>query len=187
MSTTDATIRKAVMLDRQSIHNAHMRSIREICVKDHGQEEIKGWGYRELGDRWIEKIDNGLVWVVERQGEVQGLASIQFSDDGTSAHIQSLYLTPDVIGLGCGRKLMTIMLDEAKARQVTFVSLDSTITAHTFYKKFGFQDSGPPRKRPIGGAPVTSIPMKLAIETDAEKSSTVKSPDWYAKMHDGKS
>jgi hypothetical protein len=37
-------IRKAKVGDESGIHEAHMRSIREICVKDHGEEEIKGWG-----------------------------------------------------------------------------------------------------------------------------------------------
>jgi hypothetical protein len=44
-------IRKAVPGEEQEIHKVHMRSIREVCVKDHGEEEIKGWGNRELGNR----------------------------------------------------------------------------------------------------------------------------------------
>ena len=41
-------VRKATQDDRQGLHDAHMRSIREICVKDHGEDEIKGWGYTDL-------------------------------------------------------------------------------------------------------------------------------------------
>ena len=156
-------IRKAEMLDREAIHAAHMRSIREVCVKDHGPDEIKGWGYRELGERWIDGINKGLVWVAERDEKIHGLASIAFADDDRSAHIQALYLTPDVICLGLGRGLMSMMLEEAVTRRVQYVSLDSTITAHRFYQKFGFQDVGPARKRPIGGVPVTSIPMRLDL------------------------
>ena len=55
------------------------------------------------------------------------------------------------------------MLDEAKNRSIDMVSLDSTITAHVFYKKCGFHDSGPVRKRLIGGVPVSSIPMELDL------------------------
>ena len=156
-------VRKAEMQDRESIHEAHMRSIREICVKDHGAEEISGWGFRDLGERWIEGIKNGLVWVVEYEGRVHGLASIKFSGGDKSSHIQSLYLTPEVLGLGMGRKLMELMLDEARERGVEVISLDSTITAHEFYRKFGFHDCGPVAKRPIGGVPVTSIPMQLDL------------------------
>lgn len=158
-------IRKARSHEREAIHQTHMRSIREICLKDHGEDEIKGWGYRELGERWIESINGGLVWVVEHRGSIHGLASIGFTEDGKSAEIQALYLTPEVIGLGIGRQLMSAMLDEAKERGSTYISLDSTITAHDFYKKFGFKDCGPVQKRPIGGSPVTSFPMQLDLDS----------------------
>jgi len=48
-----AKIRPARSGDEPAIHEAHMRSVREVCVKDHGEEEIRGWGNRLLGDRWI--------------------------------------------------------------------------------------------------------------------------------------
>lgn len=152
------------MDDREAIHAAHMRSIREICVKDHGLEEISGWGYRELGERWIDGINKGLVWVVEFKGIVQGLASIAFEENNEHSHIQALYLTPEVAEMGCGRQLMEVMLDCARKHKVKSVSLDSTITAHGFYEKFGFKDCGPTTKRPIGGVPVTSTPMQLSIK-----------------------
>ncbi len=156
-------IRKAILCDREAIHVAHMRSIREICIKDHGSEEIKGWGYRELGDRWIEGITKNLVWVVELNEVVQGLAAITFDPKDGHGHIQALYLTPDVVNMGVGRAFMEAMLDCAKEKGVDLISLDSTLTAYEFYKKFGFKDNGPRTKRPIGGSPVTSIPMQLSF------------------------
>lgn len=158
-----AVVRLAEQCDREGIHTAHMRSIREVCVKAHGPDEIRGWGFRELGQRWIEAIDSKLVWVVEYQSAVRGVASITFAEDGKSAEIQSLYLTPEMIGCGFGRKLMNLMLNEAKRRGVERICLDSTITAHQFYQSFGFRDVGPARKRPVGGIPVTSFPMELSM------------------------
>ena len=35
-----AYIRKARTGDENGIHESHMRSIREVCVHDHGEEEI---------------------------------------------------------------------------------------------------------------------------------------------------
>lgn len=45
-----AIIRRAKIEDARAIHEAHMESIREVCVRDHGHEEIKGWGFREFND-----------------------------------------------------------------------------------------------------------------------------------------
>ena len=75
--TFEFQIRFAKPGDEPAIHDAHMRSIREICVKDHGTEEIKGWGHRELGDRWTKEIQNGTVWVVERNGCIHGVPQCQ--------------------------------------------------------------------------------------------------------------
>jgi GNAT superfamily N-acetyltransferase len=156
-------IRKATQADRPAIHEAHMRSIREVCVHDHGVDEIRGWGHRPLGERWIQAIDDQLLWVVEHEGFIAGLANIKFSEPKKTAHIQSLYLTPEVLGKGYGKKLLDLMLVRAREAQIEKIRLDSTITAHKFYKKMGFRDCGPMSRSPIGGSPVTSFPMEMVL------------------------
>jgi hypothetical protein len=59
----DGLIRLARPGDEAAVHAAHMRSIREVCVKDHGEEEIRGWGFRDLGNRWVDAILRKEVWV----------------------------------------------------------------------------------------------------------------------------
>lgn len=158
-------VRIATLADREALHSAHMRSIREICIKDHGPEEIKGWGYRELGERWIKGINDGLVWVVELDGNIEGIAAVSFPEQANHGYINALYLTPEVVGMGVANTMIKLMLDCVQERHLKEVLLDSTITAHGFYKKHGFTDTGPAVKNPIGGVPVTSIPMKLILST----------------------
>ena len=155
------TIRKAKTGEDDAIHSAHMRSIREVCVHDHG-EEILGWGYRECGDRWRQSIADGLVWVVEHEGQIEGVACIKFKDG--QAYILSLYLTPIVLGQGYGWRLMSIMLDVAKERGVKRIDLQSSLTAHAFYKRVGFVDSGPMERVVIGELSVRCIPMVYWVE-----------------------
>ncbi len=106
-------IRKAKPGDESAIHEAHMRSIREICVRDHGEEEVRGWGNRPLEDRWIHPIRDGYVWVVERGNEIHGHAYIKITDtsDMHRAHIFGLYLTPDILHQGLGLRLANLMLE----------------------------------------------------------------------------
>jgi len=158
-------IRKARAGDESAIHEAHMRSIREVCVKDHGEEEIRGWGNRPLGSRWIDPIKEGDVWVVERNSNIYGLAYIRiFAEDGESkAHIHGLYLTPEILGQGFGYKLAQLMFEKARASGVKSITLDSTITAHGFYKRLGFTNNGPMRIQEFGGYPVRGYPMLLHL------------------------
>ena len=161
----EITIRVAVPGEEAAIHNAHMRSIREICVKDHGLDEVKGWGYRPLGDRWVAQIRTGYVWVVEYQGKIHGVGHIRmFERDGKKqSYLHALYLTPDVIGQSVGRVLTKLMIETATDLQAETMILDATITAKGFYEHMGFTLCGEIRKEDIGGHPVTCFPMKMDL------------------------
>lgn len=163
---SSASIRLARPGDELAIHEAHMRSIREICVKDHGEEEIRGWGYRPLEDRWVQAIKDELVWVVELNNKICGFGYIRDcpKDDQIIANIHALYLTPEVVGQGLARKLIEILISKAKSFSASKITLASSLTAHEFYKHFGFQDTGPKQQLNIGGYPVSYFPMELTLE-----------------------
>jgi predicted GNAT family N-acyltransferase len=55
------------------------------------------------------------------------------------------------------------MLDFARIAGAKAVTLDSTITAQDFYKRFGFVETGPLNWKEIGGSQVRSYPMNLAL------------------------
>jgi GNAT superfamily N-acetyltransferase len=150
-----------------------MRSIREVCIKDHGEDEIRGWGHRPLGDRWKDAIVSGFVWVVEHDEKIfgYGYITVPSSPDESQAYIHGLYLAPEVLSLGFGKKLIHLMLEKACDAGVARVSLHSSLTGHDFYKKFGFVDAGPKMKVEIGGHPVTCIPMELRLQTDGSEAS----------------
>jgi GNAT superfamily N-acetyltransferase len=158
-------IREARPGDESGLHEAHMRSIREICVHDHGEDEVRGWGNRPLGNRWVDAIKNGFVWAVELNSKICGHGYIRiYKEDGeTYGHIHGLYLTPEVLKQGFGHQLMLLMLEKARKSGAKVITLDSTITAHEFYKRYGFADTGPMKKQEIGGYPVSGFPMALTL------------------------
>ena len=163
---SEFTIRSARSGEEAAIHEAHMRSIKEVCIRDHGENEIKGWGNRPLGNRWTDAIKTGHVWVVESNGHIFGQAYIRiFEENGNKrAHIHGLYLTPEVLGKGIGGKLGRLMLETAKNAGVGRVTLESTLTAHEFYKRLGFKDTGPMSKMEIAGHLVRYFPMALQFD-----------------------
>lgn len=80
-----------------------------------------------------------------------------------NAHIFGLYLAPKALGLGIGKELLNLMIEEAKNKNVNRITLESTITAHSFYQKHGFVDDGEELKVNIGGSEVRCRPMQLII------------------------
>jgi GNAT superfamily N-acetyltransferase len=105
------------------------------------------------------------VWVVELGNKIEGHGYIRiFEEAGRKlAHIHGLYLTPPVLRRGLGKRLTKHMLDVAREHGVVEVTLDSTVTAHEFYKHLGFVDSAPMRHANIGGSQVRCFPMRLEL------------------------
>ena len=160
------TIRRAKPEDAQFIHEAHMRSIQEICSKDHSPEEIKAWGNRPFReDRWLNAIKNQMVWVIDNSDTIEGYGHLAIEGNSTecNGHIMGLYFIPEANGQGLGKNIIRLMIDAAKNMKARSINLESTITAHKFYQKMGFRDSGPEGEIDFGGVGVRYIPMSMEI------------------------
>lgn len=159
-------IRRALEFDAEEIHEAHMHSIRSVCSRDHSPREISAWAGRALNTaRWIYSIQNEDVWVVDIESKVEGFAHlrIQERESVLQAHVDGLYLTPRALGQGFGRELTAMMIERAREAKVESILLESTLTAHDFYLKMGFQDAGPLTHVQIGGEAIRCYPMFLAL------------------------
>lgn len=165
MSAPAILIREARPGEESAIHEAHMRSIREVCIREHGPEEVRGWGNRPLGDRWTEAILAREVLVAETQGRICGHGFMRRAEKEGRPHayIHSFYLTPEVIGQGIGLRMLCMMLERAKAAGLEEVTLHSTLSAHEFYRNFGFVDQGPLQTQEVGGSLVRCFPMALDL------------------------
>lgn len=90
-------VRRGAVQDAEAIHLAHMKSIQEICSKDHSTEEIQAWGHRPYrADQRKHSIQNDLVWVVEHKGSIEGYGHLKiFVKDGLKrGHIFGLTSLP---------------------------------------------------------------------------------------------
>ena len=58
-----------------------------------------------------------------------------------TAHLMNVYTNPRYRGQGIASEMLDILLDEAKKKGVTEISLDATEAGRLLYKKFGFRDS----------------------------------------------
>ncbi len=110
-------IRRARIEDAEAIHLAHMKSIQDVCSKDHSPEEIKAWGHRPYDEiRRKYSINNDHVWVVDEQNSIEGYGHLKiYEKDGIQrGHIYALYLTTKVLKKNLGRSIIDLMLFEAK-------------------------------------------------------------------------
>lgn len=60
---------------------------------------------------------------------------------GKRAHLMNVYTNADYRRQGIARKMVSTLLDEAKEKGVTYVSLDTTKSGEPLYKSLGFDYS----------------------------------------------
>ena len=60
---------------------------------------------------------------------------------GKRAHLMNVYTREAFRRRGVGRQMVQFLIDEAKSRDVTEISLDATQMGHPLYKSLGFNDN----------------------------------------------
>lgn len=60
---------------------------------------------------------------------------------GKRAHIMNVYTNADYRRQGIARQMLTMLMDEARERGVTYVSLDATENGRPLYKSLGFDEN----------------------------------------------
>lgn len=166
MTDVPYIIRPALLEDAESIHNAHMRSINEVCGKDYSAEELRVWGGRSF-DMSFRKpgIQNQFYLVVELENKIVGFCQLKarFVDGIKQAHLFGLYLTPEIIGHGVGQKLLNLVFEHCRHEEFKKITLMATITALNFYKKNGFIQLGEITGIVMDGVSVRSHKMEKVL------------------------
>jgi N-acetylglutamate synthase-like GNAT family acetyltransferase len=106
------------------------------------------WGYdAALLERWRgeltvgeEMIARGEVFVVERDGEVLGVAAV--TDDPPEVELDACFVEPAAIGSGVGRVLVETAIARALDSGARTVRVVSDPNAEAFYARLGAQRVG---------------------------------------------
>jgi GNAT superfamily N-acetyltransferase len=136
-------IRVAVAADAPAACAVLRRSIKELCVADHGNDpEILGrWLANktpEMVASWIAKPDNAVLLAVE------GIAILGVGSITDAGEINLCYISPDARCRGVSRALLRALEDSAVKRGSTRCTLHSTLTARRFYRAAGYSEDSPP-------------------------------------------
>jgi GNAT superfamily N-acetyltransferase len=152
------TIRRALAADAEAVLSVLKRSVRDGCLADHK-------GDSGTIDRWLanKTIQNLTKWfqsenpvlVAEMQSSIMGVAMLRV--DG---QILLFYVAPEFHRRGAGRALLVALEEEATHRRLSSLSLSSTKTAHDFYLRNGFIDTG--RQQEVLGMKVSVLEKTLA-------------------------
>ena len=136
-------IRAATLEDAPAACDVMRRSIAELCVADHRNDEaiLTRWlGNKtpEIFASWIRQPDNSL-FVAAEGDNILAVGSV--TDVG---QITLNYVSPDVRFRGVSRALLLALETQARERGNTRCTLTSTETARRFYLANGYIEDGLP-------------------------------------------
>jgi putative acetyltransferase len=147
-----AIIRRATPADAEQITPVHVASIRTLCAKDYRQEQIDAWAGWKSPDKYRAAMAAGEVFfVAEVEGHVVGFAVLH--DD----EVKAVYIHPDHVGHGLGRRLLDAVEAEARNRGVERLQLTSTLTSVGFYAACGYTRGDNHEHRVTGGVMLTCV------------------------------
>ena len=119
------------------------QSIERLCLRDHRNDRaiVAAWTANKTTEGLAAAFaEPGLSWRIARtpQDGVVGIGLL-----GPDETVRAVYVHPDHVGRGVGSLLLRALEEIARAAGRRLLRLESTATAHDFYRRHGFRDVGP--------------------------------------------
>lgn len=132
------TVRHSRIEDAAQAAAVMRRSIRTLCTADHRDDPatLEAWlankTVSQVAD-WLANPDNYCASAVSNGEQVVGFGLVN-----RHGEILLLYVDPSVTGQGVGARLLAALERQARAWGLAMLTLDSTVTAKSFYERHGF-------------------------------------------------
>ena len=168
------TIRRANETDAAVLGALHVRAwqwaYRRLLPDDYLDHLTRQIPHRAA--MWRRHLQEGHperpVWVAERESAIIGFCNTVPAADqpASTAELQTLYLTPEVVGTGVGAALMRCTLDDLRAhgyRAAVLWVLDTNARARRFYEKGGWQADGTEKTEQLWGITVREVRYRITF------------------------
>jgi GNAT superfamily N-acetyltransferase len=135
-------VRLAEAGDAEQACSVLRRSIRELCIEDHRNDEasLRGW----LANKTPAQV---LAWINSPGGHVlvasEGEAIAGVASAAANGEILLNYVSPDFRFRGVSKALVSALETYLRTQGCRRAFLSSTQTAHAFYRGMGYRDAGP--------------------------------------------
>ncbi|MEK9280148.1 MULTISPECIES: GNAT family N-acetyltransferase [unclassified Bradyrhizobium] len=129
----ECAIRPALEDDADEISAVILRALREANAKDYSDEIIERVERSFSPSAVLQLIGKRTVFVATIDSRLVGTASL----DGSV--VRTVFVAPDVHAQGIGRLLMAEIERTARERNISSLTVPSSVTAEPFYARLGFK------------------------------------------------
>ena len=136
------TVRAMRQEDSRAFLEVHHAAVRGVAAKDYSSAVIEAWAPLPLTDAAIEAVrsnpDGEYRLVAEMDGQIVGIGALAVR----TAELRACYVAPEATRQGVGSALVREIERAARERNLTFLELDSSVTAEPFYRAHGYEVRG---------------------------------------------
>jgi ribosomal protein S18 acetylase RimI-like enzyme len=116
---------------------------------------------------WRRRVnrDSGSVFVAENEGALVGFASLLITSEG--CELDAIHVDPRHAGAGVGSALLRAAVEHARSRSIDRLHLHvigDNERAQAFYRRAGWELTGPAGTHDIGGAEASVVRYELALK-----------------------
>ncbi|MCF6453215.1 GNAT family N-acetyltransferase [Vibrio sp. MMG022] len=109
-------------------------TVRNVNRRDYTEQQVKAWTQEGFDSQlWLKKMISIQPFVAVLDGVIVGYSDVQ-----PSGLVDHFFCHHEYQGQGVGRALMTHVLEQAKAKGLTRIYSEVSVTARPFYEHMGF-------------------------------------------------
>jgi len=136
---TDVVTRPAVMADADEMSALVCEVLYASNLADYGAENVARVASHFTPDGVRTMIENRLeTYVALLDGRIVGTASLDLSEDRTTAAVKTFFVDASLQRRGIGARLYACVVDKAATYGVDRFTVRSSIAGLQFYEKLGF-------------------------------------------------
>ncbi|MDP2946647.1 MAG: GNAT family N-acetyltransferase [Nanoarchaeota archaeon] len=149
-------IRLSTKEDAKTISQLICKTLEKVNKKDYTSEQINILKIRNFPDKIQEKISEGIFYCITLEDKIVGTICLKNDE------IKKLYIDTNYLRKGLGYKLLKYIELVAKRKGLKKISLNSTLTAVSFYSKNKYKKISE-KKFEIDGVFVPFIKMEKEL------------------------
>lgn len=132
-------VRKMRSDDARGFLEVHHAAVRGIAAKDYPLEVIEDWApipvTEESIERFLTNPDDEVRLVAEIDGKIVGIGALVLA----KCEFRACYVAPGAARSGVGSALVRQIERIARHNGLTYLQLDSSVTAEPFYLAHGYE------------------------------------------------
>ena len=156
------SIRKATESDAGVAWEIRNAAINSQCKGHYPDKDLALWTSGEAPDDFVDMVAKSFYMAVLEDRAI-GTGMI----DLDTGKIDAIFVHPNHMGAGVGRKILLYLEQIASEAGLTQLKLDSTLNARPFYRAYGFEGEKVSKYNSPWGVTLDCIPMKKSIRNDA--------------------